>query len=267
MFDRTMHPNHLASGKRIRDRFMASDAQLLLVEDDPFQRQVVEDYLTQQGFVVQAVGDGKAFRAAMAAYPPSLAMLDVNLPGEDGLSLARWLRAVCPAVGIIMLTAAGDTVDRVVGLECGADDYVTKPFEPRELLARVRALMRRVAPHPDVPSRAATLTSAAATAPRVSVGVAVLDLERRMLLGSDEQEQSLGAAEFELLRLFVENPNRPLHRDWLLERTTPEDEDVLERAIDIRVMRLRRKVERDPSKPRAIRTVRGVGYMFVPGPV
>ncbi|WP_270939356.1 response regulator transcription factor, partial [Falsiroseomonas oryzae] len=128
---------------------------LLVVEDDPFQRETVCAYLAGQGFAVEGVGDGAAFRAAVAQAMPDAALVDIGLPGEDGFSLARWLRAQSPTVGIIMLTAASDLVDRVVGLESGADDYVTKPFEPRELLARLRAVMRRAGPEGARPAAAA----------------------------------------------------------------------------------------------------------------
>ncbi|MCK8785168.1 response regulator transcription factor [Roseomonas sp. NAR14] len=234
-------------------------SELLLVEDDAFQRQAVGDYLTLQGLSVTSVADGAAFRRAVESRMPDLALVDVRLPGEDGFTLARWLRARSEQVGIIMLTAADELVDRVVGLESGADDYVVKPFEPRELLARVRALLRRG-------QRAAAPAAPAAEArPLIQVGAAMLDLERRILVGPAGEER-LTAGEYDLLRLLVENPNRPLHRDWLLEATARagEEPEAFDRAIDLRIMRLRRKVERDPAHPEAIRTVRGVGYVFVP---
>jgi DNA-binding response OmpR family regulator len=152
-----------------------------------------------------------------------------------------------------MLTAAGDTIDRVVGLESGADDYIAKPFEPRELVARVKALLRRAGPSAPPP----LLT-------QVRVGTALLDLQWRVLVLDDGTVANLAASEFDLLRLFVKNPNRPLTRDWLLEAIAHRDAEAFDRAIDDRVMRRRRKLERDPSKPEAIRSVRGVGYMFVP---
>jgi two-component system phosphate regulon response regulator OmpR len=236
----------------------AGTARVLVVEDDSFQRQVVQEYLSSQGFSVVSVANAADLRGALAGgEAPDLAVLDIGLPGEDGLSLARWLRVERPRTGIIMLTAANDPVDRVVGLECGADDYVTKPFEPRELLARIRAVLRRAPPcaegvksHP--PER------------WMRVGAVLLDPLRGVVRGPDGAEDALTATELDLLRLLVENPNRPLHRDWLLERTTPEEAETLDRAIDIRVLRLRRRLEVDPAHPQVIRTVRGVGYMFVP---
>ena len=235
---------------------------LLVVEDDPFQRETVCAYLSGQGFAVDGVADGTSFRAAIAAAMPDAVLLDVGLPGgEDGFALARWLRALSPGIGIIMLTAAGDLVDRVVGLESGADDYITKPFEPRELLARIRAVMRRAhAEAAAIPQKPETLAPG-----RIRMGGAVLDLKRGLLLTADGREDTLTEGEFTLLKLFVDNPNRALHRDWLLERTSGDEEpEAFDRAIDLRIMRLRRKVERNPARPMAIRTVRGVGYLFDP---
>jgi two-component system phosphate regulon response regulator OmpR len=154
-----------------------------------------------------------------------------------------------------MVTAATDTVDRIVGLETGADDYIAKPFEPRELLARVKSVLRRVAGSAIAPTATA----------RVRMGRRVLDLEKRVLADPiDGSEDRLSASEFDLLKVFAENPNRPLMRDWLLEVTAHRDMESFDRAIDLRVTRLRRKIEHDPAHPEAIRTVRGVGYMFVP---
>jgi len=234
---------------------------LLVVEDDPFQREAVCSYLSGQGFAMEAVEDGAGFRAAVAAAMPDAALVDVGLPGgEDGFALARWLRGLSPTVGIIMLTAAGDLVDRVVGLESGADDYVTKPFEPRELLARIRAVMRRSGTEGKPAAPAETLP-----AHRARFGAAVLDLRTGVLRTAEGKDDQLTESEFALLKLFLDNPNRALHRDWLLERTAGDDEpEAFDRAMDLRIMRLRRKVERYPARPMALRTVRGVGYLFDP---
>ncbi|MGG5807747.1 response regulator transcription factor [Falsiroseomonas sp. CW058] len=234
---------------------------LLVVEDDPFQREAVCAYLSGQGFAVDGVGDGAAFRAALRSGLPDAALLDVGLPGaEDGVALARWLRAQSPTVGIIMLTAAGELVDRVAGLESGADDYITKPFEPRELLARLRAVMRRAATPAHGPAAPGPLPPGA-----VRIGGAVLHLKSGILVTAEGREDRLTDGEFSLLRLLVEHPGRALHRDWLLERISGEEEpEAFDRAIDLRIMRLRRKVERVPGRPMAIRTVRGVGYLFDP---
>jgi two-component system phosphate regulon response regulator OmpR len=225
---------------------------IVVVEDEAVQRQMLADYLTRQNFRVSALPDGAALRRLVERDLPTLVMLDVGLPGEDGFALARWLRERSGRVGIIMVTAAGDTVDRVVGLESGADDYIAKPFEPRELLARVKSVLRRA-------------TGTPAEGPRVRIGRRVLDLDRHVLIDpADGAEESLAASEFDLLKVFAENPNRPLMRDWLLEVTAHREADTFDRAIDLRITRLRRKVEADPAHPEAIRTVRGVGYMFVP---
>jgi DNA-binding response OmpR family regulator len=184
---------------------------------------------------------------------PAVVLLDIGLPGEDGFALARWLREKSARIGIIMVTVASDTVDRVAGLETGADDYIAKPFEPRELLARVKSVLRRATGAP------------VAAGPRVRIGRRVLDLDKRVLVDpADGSEEALTASEFDLLKVFTENPNRPLQRDWLLEVTSHREMEAFDRAIDLRITRLRRKIEPDPTHPDAIRTVRGVGYMFVP---
>src|SRR5215467_868785 len=226
---------------------------ILVVEDEATQRQLLLDYLSKQGFRVSEANGGAALRKIVERELPALVLLDVGLPGEDGFSLARWLRERSPRIGIIMVTAATDTVDRVVGLETGADDYIAKPFEPRELLARVKSVLRRA-------------TGAIVTAgPRVRMGRRVLDLEKRVLIDpTNGSEEMLTASEFDLLKVFAENPNRPLQRDWLLEVTAHREMEAFDRAIDLRITRLRRKIEPDPTHPDAIRTVRGVGYMFVP---
>jgi DNA-binding response OmpR family regulator len=225
---------------------------IVVVEDEAVQRQMLAEYLTRQNFRVSPLSDGAALRRLVERDLPALVMLDVGLPGEDGFALARWLRERSGRVGIIMVTAAGDTVDRVVGLESGADDYIAKPFEPRELLARVKSVLRRAAGAPT-------------EGPRVRIGRRVLDLERRLLVDpANGSEERLAASEFDLLKVFAENPNRPLMRDWLLEVTAHREADAYDRAIDLRITRLRRKVEIDPAHPEAIRTVRGVGYMLVP---
>jgi two-component system phosphate regulon response regulator OmpR len=225
---------------------------IVVVEDEPVQRRMLADYLASQKFLVSAVADGMALRRLVGHRLPALVMLDVGLPGEDGFALARWLREKSGSIGIIMVTAAGDTVDRVVGLESGADDYIAKPFAPRELLARVKSVLRRAQGTPTA-------------GPRIRIGRVVLDLERRVLVEpADGRERRLAASEFDLLKIFVENPNRPLLRDWLLEVTAHREAEAFDRAIDLRIARLRRKIETDPAHPEAIRTVRGVGYMFVP---
>jgi DNA-binding response OmpR family regulator len=228
---------------------------IVVVEDEVTQRDMLVVYLSRHQFRVSGVEDGAALRRLVDRELPSLVMLDVGLPGEDGFALARWLRERSFRIGIIMVTAAADTVDRVVGLETGADDYIAKPFEPRELLARVKSVLRRAVGSGVAP----------APASRVRMGRRMLDLERRVLCTpGDDSEERLSASEFDLLKVFAENPNRPLMRDWLLEVTAHRDAEAFDRSIDLRITRLRRKIEADPAHPEAIRTVRGVGYMFVP---
>jgi DNA-binding response OmpR family regulator len=228
-------------------------AHIVVVEDEATQRKLLVDYLARQKFRVTGVDCGIALRKLVERELPALVLLDIGLPGEDGFALARWLREKSGRIGIVMVTVASDTVDRVVGLETGADDYIAKPFEPRELLARVKSVLRR--------ATGATLTNG----PRVRMGRRVLDLERRVLVNpADGSEETLTASEFDLLKVFAENPNRPLQRDWLLEVTAHREMEAFDRAIDLRVTRLRRKIELDPTHPNAIRTVRSVGYMFVP---
>ncbi|HEY6981905.1 response regulator [Reyranella sp.] len=227
---------------------------VLLVEDDAFQRKAAETYLMNHDLRVIAVENGAQMRRQVSRAMPDLVLLDVQLPGQDdGFALARWLRESSTRVGIIMLTAAGDSVDKVLGLESGADDYVAKPYEPRELLARCKSVLRRSA-HKATPPRIE----------RVRMGRHTLDLTKRALQDDGGQEVPVTAGEFDLLKIFAENPNRPLSRDWLLETTSHRARDPFDRAIDLRITRIRRKIEPSPDKPTVIRTVRGIGYMFVP---
>jgi DNA-binding response OmpR family regulator len=242
---------HEASGRQAMDH----RPQIVVVEDETTQRQLLVDYLGRQNFRVDGVEGGAALRRLVARELPALVLLDVGLADEDGFALARWLRERSGRVGIIMVTAAAETVDRVVGLETGADDYIAKPFEPRELLARVKSVLRRVT----------GAAPAQAGGPRVRMGRRLLDLDKRVLVDpADGAEEALAASEFDLLKVFAGNPNRPLMRDWLLETTSHRDMEAFDRAIDLRITRLRRKIEVDPAHPEAIRTVRGIGYMFVP---
>jgi DNA-binding response OmpR family regulator len=226
---------------------------IVVVEDEATQRHLLVEYLTRQKFRVTGVDGGSALRKLIERELPTVVLLDVGLPDEDGFTLARWLRERSSRIGIIMVTAASETVDRVVGLETGADDYIAKPFEPRELLARVKSVLRRAT------------GAIASPVPRVRMGRRVLDLEKRVLVDpTDSSEETLAASEFDLLEVFARNPNRPLQRDWLLEAVAHRESDSFDRAIDLRINRLRRKIEADPAHPSAIRTVRGIGYMFVP---
>ncbi len=227
---------------------------VIVVEDEQFQRETLIDFLEENGYRASGVDSGAALRKLVEKDPPALVLLDLRLPGgEDGFALARFLRERSRKTGIIMVTASDDTIDQVVGLETGADDYIAKPYEPRALLARVKALLRR-----------AGGAEAATSSPRVRMGKCLLDLQSRRLATLGGEEIPLRSGEFELLKLFAENPNRPLSRDWLLETTSHREMEAFDRAIDIRVLRIRRKIETDPARPTSIRTVRSAGYMFVP---
>jgi len=239
---------------------MATPPDIVLADDEPALRQAVGEYLERQGFIVRAVADGAALRAALAERPADLVLLDLAMPGEDGLSVARSIRAGPHAdVGIVMLTAAGDVVDRVVGLEIGADDYLAKPCDLRELLARLRAVLRRREAAHQAPS-----ASAPAGGRIVRMGRNALDLEARRLLGPDGAEIALHVSEFALLKAFAERPGRVLSRETLLELAHPRGEEHFDRSIDVRIARIRRKIEAVPQHPVVIRTVRGVGYVFDP---
>jgi two-component system phosphate regulon response regulator OmpR len=235
---------------------------LLVVDDEPELRALLGEYFERQGFAVRAAADGREARTLVAQRAPRLAILDIHMPGENGLSLARWLREHHADVSLVMLTTAGETVDRIVGLELGADDYLAKPFDLRELLARVRAVLRRATPK----AVSAVAEAAAPPAHRIGFGDCHLDLAERRLFAADGSEIAITAAEFDLLALFARHPNRPLNRDQIMEQAHNRGWDVFDRSIDLRVMRLRRKIERNPDKPEVIKTVRNVGYVFVPAP-
>lgn len=237
---------------------MTDRNRILVVDDEAELREMVEEYLGDQGFDVTTADGGAAMRRALEEGAFDLVLLDVKMPGEDGLTLARYLREH-HRVGIIMLTAMGDVVDRVVGLEVGADDYVTKPFDPRELLARVKSVLRRL---PGAQAGAAVPDTAGPEG--IRFGRCILNLESHQLFDGDGQEIPLTSMEFDLLKAFATHPNRVLSRDQLLNLAHNRDWEPFDRSIDIRVTRLRRKVEEDPAKPQAIKTIRGAGYMFVP---
>lgn len=227
--------------------------RVLVVDDDPGLRTLLQAYLGESGFAVETAHDGEAMWRALARGLPDVIVLDLMLPGEDGLSLARRLRSQSN-LPILMLSARGEEVDRVVGLEMGADDYLAKPFSPRELLARLRALLRR--------SQAAA-AEAVPAGDVVQFGPYRLDLAGHRLT-REGVEVKLSAAEFALLRVFVEHPLRVLSRDFLIDTLKGYERDPFDRSIDTRVTRLRRKIEPNPAEPVYVRTVRGEGYLFNP---
>ena len=233
---------------------------LLVVDDEPELRGLLAEYFGRHGFAVSTACDAEQARELIKATRPDLAVLDINMPGENGLSLARWLREAHPAVSIVMLTTASESVDRIVGLELGADDYISKPYELREVLARVRAVLRRA----QRGSAAAVAAPLATPSRHIHFGDRVLDLDQRKLFAADRTEIEITAAEFDLLALFARHPNRPLNRDQIMEQAHNRGWDVFDRSIDLRVMRLRRKIERNPDKPEVLKTVRNVGYVYVP---
>lgn len=238
---------------------MDGTAEIIVVDDEAELREAVTAYLARNGLSARGAGSATELHQALAERPADAVILDIALPGEDGLSIARALRAQGD-IGIVMLTASAEVVDRVVGLEVGADDYVAKPFDLRELLARLRAVLRRRAA-----SRAAAAPSPPAAGTReVRMGRNRLLLDTRRLLGPEGFEIPLAASEFELLRAFAERPGRTLSREMLLELAHPRGEEHFDRSIDVRITRIRRKIEAVPSRPRVIRTVRGIGYVFDP---
>ena len=231
----------------------ASGSHLLVVDDDRETRELLSLYLGQQGFDVAIVEDGEAMDAWLAENSTDLVVLDLMLPGEDGLSIARRLQST-HKLPIVMISARGEELDRIVGLEVGADDYLPKPFNPRELLARIRAVLRRSGHSADAePERDSGYV----------FGEFRLDSDQRVLYRKDS-EVDLSRAEFDLLQVFVQRPNRVLSRDLIMDCLSGGDRDPFDRSIDVRVTRLRHKIEDDPSEPKLIRTIWGVGYQFTP---
>lgn len=236
---------------------MNEPARILIADDEAELRSLLQRYLTEQGMAVRVAPDAAAAEKLLSRERFDALVLDVMMPGEDGLSLCRRLRAQGETVPILMLTARGDPVDRILGLEMGADDYLPKPFMPRELLARLQAMVRRQrmlgahgGPLGEAPVKFGRFTLLAA--------------QRRLMC--DEAEVSLSTVEFKLLHALVMNAHRPLGRDRLIELTHGREHDATDRSVDVQVMRLRRLIEADPALPRHIQTVWGVGYVFVPDP-
>jgi len=236
---------------------MSTRAQhIVVVDDEAPAREMVGDYLRLHGFEVTLCDGGTTLRRLLGKQTADLIVLDLNMPEEDGLSIVRWVKQHLP-VPIIMLTATASPIDRVVGLELGADDYLAKPCELRELLARIRVVLRRgTAP-------AAAAPASAARAP-VRFGTKWLDVDARVLRDEGGNEHPLASSEFALLKAFAENPKRVLTRERLLDLAEARDREAFDRAIDVRITRIRKKIEPDPARPSVIRTVRGAGYLFSP---
>ena len=237
--------------------------RIVVVDDDARIRDLLRRYLTQEGFDVLLAEDGKALNRLLTRENIDMIVLDLMLPGEDGLSICRRLRAANDATPIIMLTAKVEDVDRIVGLEVGADDYLPKPFNPRELLARIQAMVRRqrlLGAH----------TGPRQTGGHIAFGEFTLWLDERRLErhggedGDGAQDVPLTTGEFALLQALAQQPHRPLGRDRLIALAYGPDHTATDRSIDVQVMRLRKLIEADPAQPRHIRTVWGVGYVFVP---
>ncbi len=226
---------------------------ILIVDDDEDIRKLLEEYLRKNGFDAQAVADGPAMREALTARPASLVVLDLMLPGEDGLSLCRQLRARSQ-VPVLMLTAKGDPVDRIIGLEMGADDYLAKPFDPRELLARIRSILRR--------AKALPADTGTNVPESFSFSGWRLDTRERDLRAPDGVVVPLSGAEYRLLLIFLQNPNAVLSRDQLSNFTFGRDADPLDRTIDMQVSRLRERLRDEAREPAIIKTVRGKGYVL-----
>jgi two-component system OmpR family response regulator len=243
------------SGRSAYIKKMQGSAHILVVDDHREIRDLVSRALTRDGFRVSTAGDGRAMRKVLADSRIDLILLDLMLPGEDGLSLCRALRAESN-IPIIMLTAKGDEVDRVVGLEMGADDYLAKPFGSRELIARIKAVLRR--------SREKPTASPDRRPRRYRFGGWRLDTGARELLREDGVTVPLSTGEYDLLLALVERPQRVLNRDQLLDLARGRAANALDRSIDTQVSRLRKKLEHDPGAPKIIKTVWGGGYMFTP---
>src|SRR5215211_3143513 len=235
----------------------------MVVDDEAPAREMVGDYLKMHGFDVTLCDGGASMRQAIEKTIPDLIVLDLNMPEEDGLSIVRDLKRD-GNVPVIMLTATASAIDRVVGLELGADDYLAKPCELRELLARIRVVLRRNIPAAPIAGPAAATTVAETPRSRVRFGTKWLDHDAQALRDEDGNEHPLTASEYGLLKVFAANPKRVLSRERLLELANARDAEAFDRAVDLRIMRIRRKIEPDPARPSVIRTVRGGGYLFSP---
>jgi two-component system OmpR family response regulator len=243
---------------------MKSASHIAVLDDEIDITQLLANYLQSHGFRVTQLHNGPSLMALMDSDPADLVLLDLGLPGEDGFSIARRMRENWRC-GLVIVTGRGDAVDKVVGLEVGADDYVTKPFDLRELVARVKAVLRRLAPG-DVPAvpAAAPASFAPGTSDRLRFAGWQLDLAARSLTNPQGQNVALTGGEFDLLCAFARHPGRVLSRDFLLEQTRGREAAPFDRTIDVQVGRLRKKIEADPDDPQIVKSVRGAGYILVP---
>jgi DNA-binding response OmpR family regulator len=233
---------------------MTEKARIIVCDDEEPMREMLEELLTDEGYAVTTAKDGADLRRLVPQTRPDLVICDLKMPGEDGLSLTRWLRAESHCA-VMMLTGMGSVLDRVVGLEMGADDYLPKPFEPAELRSRIKAVLRRTM---------APIHAQGRPAGRTRVGKCVVDMEQKTMFDEKGEKVPLTSMEFDLLYTFITHAKRVLTRDQLLELAHHQRWDPFDRSVDIRITRLRKKIEVDPSKPRVLRTVRGEGYMLVP---
>ena len=235
---------------------MNKTQHIIVVDDEAPAREMVGDYLKLHGFEVTLCDGGSSLRQCITKQVPDLIVLDLNMPEEDGLSIVRAVKQSTD-VPIIMLTATASAIDRVVGLELGADDYLAKPCELRELLARIRSVLRRMS------TMAPESRTSSASKP-IRFGTKWLDVEAQILRDENGNEHPLASSEFALLKAFAQNPKRVLSRERLLDLAEARDREAFDRAIDVRITRIRRKIEPDPAHPSVIRTVRGAGYLFSP---
>ena len=238
------------------------EKRIAVVDDEPDLCDAVVEYLQSNGFDVTGFPRAAAFREAAQQRPFDLAILDIAMPGEDGLSLARWIRASNMPTGIIFATAAGASIDRIIGLELGADDYLVKPYELRELLARVRSVFRRLPQEQQAPVTGSAQEEKPASGKRIRFGGNLLDLEARALSDASGRAIDLTATEFDLLAALATRAGRSLSRAQIIEYCGGDSGDT-DRAVDIRIVRLRKKIESNPESPRYIKTVRGIGYVFL----
>lgn len=232
-----------------------SDVNIIVVDDEPGLRGMIEDYLSMQGFAVSAAENGAALDRLLVSTSPDIILMDVNMPGEDGLAIVKRLRNAGERMGIIMLTANSDESSKISGLSNGADDYLSKPFEVRELLARVRSVLRRMPAKVEKPARARQF---------LHLGPYELDIEGRRVFGPEGIEIEVSSMDFDLLQTFARHPRQILSRDRLCELAFGRALSQADRSLDIRIARLRKKIETDPLMPPVLKTVRGEGYVFEP---